>query len=165
MQTLRKGTWKELPTRGQRLLAWYTLAFPHAQVMLGLYLPLALLSAFVLHLPVPLALLTWLPVLLLVAHFVTSVVGLYEFTADHGLRATPGRVALMALTFVPYQLVLAYSAVRALRRHLRGIGDWEKTTHVGAHRTEPVAGTASAPTEGVGGTASAPIEGVGGRAA
>jgi cellulose synthase/poly-beta-1,6-N-acetylglucosamine synthase-like glycosyltransferase len=36
MQTLRKGTWKQLPTRHQRFLAWYTLAFPHAQAVLGL---------------------------------------------------------------------------------------------------------------------------------
>jgi glycosyltransferase XagB len=134
MQTLRKGTWRELPSRRQRWLAWYTLAFPYAQAGLGLYLPVAMLCAFGLHAPVALVLLSWLPVVLLVAHFVTSVVGLYEFTGAHGLRASPGTVVMMALTWLPYQMVLAYSAARALRRQLRGIGDWEKTAHVGAHR-------------------------------
>jgi cellulose synthase/poly-beta-1,6-N-acetylglucosamine synthase-like glycosyltransferase len=137
MQTLRKGTWKQLPTRGQRLLAWYTLVFPHAQAALGLYLPVAVLAAFVLRAPVPVALLSWLPVLLIAAHFVTAVVGLYEFTGQHGLRASPGRVLIMALTWLPYQLVLAYAAVRALRRQLTGVGNWEKTAHVGAHRQVP----------------------------
>jgi cellulose synthase/poly-beta-1,6-N-acetylglucosamine synthase-like glycosyltransferase len=134
MQTLRKGTWKELPTRGQRMMAWYTLAFPHGQALLGLYLPIALLTALVLRAPVLTAMLSWLPVLLIGAHFMVSVVGLYEFTDEHGLKPSPGRVVTMALTWLPYQIVLAYAALRALRRQLKGVGDWEKTTHVGAHR-------------------------------
>jgi cellulose synthase/poly-beta-1,6-N-acetylglucosamine synthase-like glycosyltransferase len=137
MQTLSKGTWKELPTRGQRFLAWYTLMFPYAQALLGLYLPVALLTAFVLTLPVPVTLLSWLPVLLLGAHFVAQVAGLYEFTDAHGLRASPRILVVMALGWMPYQLVLAYSAGRALRRQMRGHGDWEKTAHIGAHRTAP----------------------------
>ena len=153
MQTLRKGTWKQLPTRHQRFLAWYTLAFPHAQAVLGLYLPVALFTAFVLRAPVTVALLSWLPVLLLTAHFVTAVVGLYEFTDAHGLKASPGRVLVMALTWLPYQVVLAYAAARALHRQWRGVGNWEKTTHVGAHRTagtQPAASPAPAG-EGVSG--------------
>jgi cellulose synthase/poly-beta-1,6-N-acetylglucosamine synthase-like glycosyltransferase len=150
MQTLQKGTWKELPTRHQRFLAWYTLAFPHAQALLGLYLPVALMTAFVLQAPVGVALLSWLPVLLLAAHFIAAVVGLYEFTGAHGLKASPVRVVVMALTWVPYQLVLAYAAIRALRRQWQGVGNWEKTAHVGAHRVaQPTA--EPAPVEGVGG--------------
>jgi cellulose synthase/poly-beta-1,6-N-acetylglucosamine synthase-like glycosyltransferase len=143
MQTLRKGTWKQMPTREQRILAWYTLVFPHAQALLALYLPVALLTAFVLQAPVPVALLSWLPVLLIAAHFLTSVVGLYEFTAAHRLPASRRIVLTMALTWVPYQMVLAYAALRALRRHLMGIGNWEKTAHIGAHRTAPAEEVAS----------------------
>ncbi|MCW2642418.1 MAG: glycosyl transferase family protein [Dactylosporangium sp.] len=134
MQTLRKGTWKELPTRKQRWLAWYTLMFPYAQALLGLYLPVAVLTAFVLRVPVPIALLSWLPVLLLAAHFITQVIGLYEFTEAHEMRATPRTVVTMAVGWLPYQMLLAYSAMRALKRQLGGVGDWEKTAHVGAHR-------------------------------
>jgi cellulose synthase/poly-beta-1,6-N-acetylglucosamine synthase-like glycosyltransferase len=137
MQTLRKGTWKQLPTRGQRLLAWYTLVFPHAQALLGLYLPVAVLAALLLRAPVPVALLSWLPVFLITGHFLTAVIGLYEFTEAHGLKASPWTVLVMALTWLPYQLVLAYAAMRALRRQMLGIGDWEKTAHIGAHRTAP----------------------------
>jgi glycosyltransferase XagB len=134
MQTLRKGTWKQLPTRKQRLLAWYTLAFPYGQAGLGLYIPITLLTTFVMRAPVPLVLLSWLPLWLFVAHFVTSVVGLYEFTGAHGLRASPRTVVMMFFSWIPYQMVLAYSAARALRRQMRGAKDWEKTAHVGAHR-------------------------------
>jgi cellulose synthase/poly-beta-1,6-N-acetylglucosamine synthase-like glycosyltransferase len=139
MQTLRKGTWKQLPTRQQRFLAFYTLAFPHAQAMLGLYMPLALLMMFTMEAPVVLALASFLPVLLLAAHFLTQTVGLYEFADAHGLKASPGTVLKMAITWYPYQMVLAYAALRALRRQLIGRGDWEKTKHVGALRREPAA--------------------------
>ena len=149
MQTLGKGTWKQLPTRHQRFLAVYTLGFPYAQAILGLYTPAALLMMFVLHAPVAVALLSFLPVVLLVAHFLTAVIGLREFTEAHGLVATPGLAVKMALTWIPYQLVMAYAAVRALRRQLAGRKDWEKTEHIGAHRTaiEPAA-AAIAPVAG-----------------
>lgn len=141
MQTLHKGVWKQMPTRRQRALAFYTLAFPHAQAMLGLYLPIALAMVFLVHAPVVVAMLSFLPVLFLIAHFLTAVVGLYEFADAHELKATPGTVVKMALTWLPYQIVLSYAALRALRRQLAGRRDWEKTAHVGAHRggTEAVA--------------------------
>ncbi|HEY8458261.1 MAG TPA: glycosyltransferase [Actinopolymorphaceae bacterium] len=134
MQTLAKGTWKDLPTFNQRALAFYTLSFPYVQAILGLYTPLALAMVFLVEAPVPVALLSFVPVLLLTAHFITAVIGLYEFTEAHGLRASPTIVVKMALTWIPYQLVLAYAAVRALRRQLSGERNWEKTQHVGAHR-------------------------------
>ena len=33
-------------------------------------------------------------------------------------------------------MVLSYAAVRATVRELRGINNWEKTAHVGAHRQD-----------------------------
>jgi hypothetical protein len=40
----------------------------------------------------------------------------------------------MALGYLPYQWVLSYAAVRAVWRQVRGINNWEKTKHIGAHR-------------------------------
>jgi hypothetical protein len=34
---------------------------------------------------------------------------------------------------VPYQLLLCLAALRAVWRELRGIHNWEKTAHAGAH--------------------------------
>lgn len=137
MQTLGKGTWKQMPTRTQRWLALYTLAFPNAQAALGVYVPLSLIMTFALKAPVPVALVSYLPVLLLAAHFMVNVVGLYEFTEAHGLDASPVMVVKMAVAWFPYQWVLAYAAVRALNRHMRGISNWEKTAHSGQHRESP----------------------------
>jgi glycosyltransferase XagB len=145
MQTMQKGTWKQMPTRTQRWLAFYTLAFPKAQAALGFYVPLSLIMIFTLHLPVLVALISWLPVLLLAAHFMLEVIGLYEFADAHGLEASPWMVLKMALVWYPYQLVLAFAAVRAFSRQVRGVNNWEKTKHTGQHRdtpTEVLAGAA-----------------------
>jgi cellulose synthase/poly-beta-1,6-N-acetylglucosamine synthase-like glycosyltransferase len=141
IQTMQKGTWKGLPTRKQRLLAAYTLAFPMFQAVLGLYFLFSLVTMFALKVPVQVALISYLPVVMLIAHFLVSAVGLREFTAAHGLKMTRGDLIRMALAWLPYQLVLAYAAGRAVVRQARGINNWEKTAHVGAHRgpsIEPV---------------------------
>jgi len=135
MQTLRKGTWKQMPTRKQRWLAFYVLAFPRGQALLGIYFVVSLGMILVLKVPVLIALISYLPVLLLVAHFLTQAVGLYEFTEAHGLEASPKAVLRMAIAWFPFQMVLSYAAMRAMRRQLLGRHDWEKTQHVGAHRT------------------------------
>jgi glycosyltransferase XagB len=134
MQTLRKGTWKALPTRKQRLLAVYTLAFPYSQATLGIYFLMSLMTIYALKAPVLVALVSYLPVLVLLANFMMSAVGLYEFTKAHGLEASPSAVLRLAIAWFPYQLVLAYAALRAVRRDLAGINNWEKTQHTGAHR-------------------------------
>jgi cellulose synthase/poly-beta-1,6-N-acetylglucosamine synthase-like glycosyltransferase len=136
MQTLRKGTWKLLPTRKQRWLAAYTLAFPYLQALLGIYFVVGLATMFAFKAPVLVALVSYLPVLALLANFLMSVVGLKEFTRAHGLESAPGATLRLALAWFPYQLVLAYAAMRAVRRQMRGISNWEKTAHVGAHREE-----------------------------
>lgn len=134
IQTLRKGTWKRMPTRRQRFLAFYTLAFTHMQAALGVYVPISLLMMLLVNTPVQVALVSYLPVLMLAAHFTTSMVGLYEFTEAHHLPANWRMVIKLAIAWYPYQLVLAYAALRAFRRQLKNQTDWEKTRHIGAHR-------------------------------
>jgi cellulose synthase/poly-beta-1,6-N-acetylglucosamine synthase-like glycosyltransferase len=134
LQTLFKGEWKQLPRLGQRLLAIYTLGFPAAQAVLGIYIIVALLMLFIVKVPVFTAILLDLPFYLLAAHFTLSVIGLFEFTKAHGLKLTWKTLVIMALGYLPYQWVLAYASVRATLRQVRGINNWEKTQHVGAHR-------------------------------
>jgi glycosyltransferase XagB len=134
MQTLNKGTWRLLPTRGQRWLAFYTLAFPNVQAALGVYVPASLVMTLTLKAPIAVALVTYLPVVVLAAHFMVNVIGLYEFTSAHELKASPTMVLRMGLAWFPYQWVLAFAAVRAVNRQLRGARDWEKTDHAGQHR-------------------------------
>jgi hypothetical protein len=55
---------------------------------------------------------------------------------------------VMALGYLPYQWVLAYASVRATARQLRGITNWEKTQHIGAHRQAEPREVTSSPTHG-----------------
>jgi glycosyltransferase XagB len=134
LQTLLKGEWKQLPRLGQKIMAIYTLGFPIAQAVLGFYILVSVLMMFTLKIPVLIALTLDLPFYLLVAHFTLTVIGLYEFTAAHGMKPTWKTPLVMALGYLPYQWVLAYASVRATLRQVRGINNWEKTQHIGAHR-------------------------------
>jgi glycosyltransferase XagB len=134
LQTLMKGEWKRLPHRKQRLLALYTLSFPILQVMLGLYVIAAVVSIVTIRAPVLVAIVLFFPLYLLGAHLCLAVCGLYDFGHAHGLKPGWMTVVVMALSFMPYQVVLSYAAVRATVRQLRGVTNWEKTKHVGAHR-------------------------------
>ena len=87
LQTLLKGEWKRLPTFNQRLLAFYTLAFPSAQAVLGVYVLSSLVMMFTIKTPGGVAIILDLPFYLLLAHFLLSVIGLFEFTDAHGLKA------------------------------------------------------------------------------
>jgi cellulose synthase/poly-beta-1,6-N-acetylglucosamine synthase-like glycosyltransferase len=142
LQVLAKGDWMRLPTWKQRLLACYTLAFPLLQALTTLYIPLSLYLMFFAKVPVLVAMLSSLPLYMVLIQFGISVVGLYEFTSVHRLK--PGLLwpLWMLLAFFPYQWMLGYAALRGVWRHLRGINNWEKTAHVGAHRVGEVASNA-----------------------
>lgn len=137
LQTLKKGEWRRLPSFEQKMLAVYTLGFPMAQAVLGLYVLISLVMMFTVKTPVLTAIVLSLPLYLLAAHFTLALLGLYEFTDAHGLRPSLKTPLVMALGYLPYQWVLSYAAVRAARRELAGINNWEKTAHVGAHRQDP----------------------------
>jgi cellulose synthase/poly-beta-1,6-N-acetylglucosamine synthase-like glycosyltransferase len=136
LQTLGKGEWRKLGSFYQQFLAIYTLAFPIFQAALALYIPVSVYMMFTIRTSVVIAMVLLLPLYLLLAHYVISVVGLYEFAHAHGLRPSLTRPVSMAASYLPYQWVLAYAAVRAMLRQLRGVSNWEKTKHVGAHRVD-----------------------------
>lgn len=136
LQTLRKGDWLRLSNWKQRLMAAYTLGFPTAQAVLALYVPVSLWMMFTTKVPVWQALILLLPAYLLVSHYFMAIVGLFEFTEAHGLRPSWKTPLAMAAAYLPYQWLLAYSAFRAFVREVRGISNWEKTHHVGAHRVD-----------------------------
>jgi dolichol-phosphate mannosyltransferase len=133
LQTYRKGEWRALPTVRQRLLARYTLVMPLVQALTGVILPLAIVSAVLLSLPVGLALLTFLPLIPVVAGLGGDVVALREFTRLYGLKARPGDYVRLVLGLFPYQFILSAAALKAAVREARGVNTWYKTAHAGAH--------------------------------
>ena len=142
LQVVAKGDWLRLPTWPQRLLALYTLAFPVFQAITMIYLPISLWMMVFVKMPILVAMISTLPVYVLVIQFVISLVGLYEFTGVHGLRPSLLTPLWLLAAYMPYQWLLAFAALRALWRQLRGVNTWEKTAHIGAHRTPRDAATA-----------------------
>jgi len=142
LQVLGKGTWFRLPTWGQRILAFYTLVFPVLQALTVLYVPLSLWLIAYAKVPVGLAMLSSLPLYVLIIQAIISAIGLHEFTRIHGQRASARAIVLLLVSYLPYQWLLGYAALRAIWRQLLGRNSWEKTTHIGAHReAEHQAGT------------------------
>jgi cellulose synthase/poly-beta-1,6-N-acetylglucosamine synthase-like glycosyltransferase len=134
LQILGKGDWLRLPTWSQRLLALYTLGFPLIQASTVIYLPISLWLMFFGKLPILLALISSLPVYVLFVQIIISLVGLAEFTALHKARPALFALTWMLVTYMPYQWLLGFAALRAVWRQIRGVNNWEKTRHIGAHR-------------------------------
>ena len=136
IQTLRKGTWKRLPTRRQRWLAFYTLAFPRARPCSALYFLFSLVTMFSLKVPVLVALISYLPVFMLVASFLVSVIGLHEFTGAHGLKVSPGATwSGWRSRGFPTSWCSAYAAAaRGGDARCAASATGRRTQHVGAHR-------------------------------
>jgi transcriptional regulator with GAF, ATPase, and Fis domain len=70
-----------------------------------------------------------------------TLVGTIVFTREYHVRLPVTLPVVAILTFLPYQIVLGASSVRAVARALRRQNNWEKTAHIGAHRV-PVASPA-----------------------
>jgi cellulose synthase/poly-beta-1,6-N-acetylglucosamine synthase-like glycosyltransferase len=140
-QVLLKGDWLRLPTWTQRAMALYTLGFPLFQALMIVYVPISLWSIMSAKVPVLVAMVSTLPMYMLVIQLGICAVGLYEFTTVHGIH--PSRTALLHLlvAYLPYQWLLGYAALRAVWRQLRRVNTWEKTAHTGAHRLTPSSAT------------------------
>ncbi|WP_231983423.1 glycosyltransferase [Mycobacterium sp. 852002-51961_SCH5331710] len=134
MQVYQKGEWRKLPTRRQRLLARYTLAMPFLQAATGALVPIAIVCMFVLKVPVPLTLLTFLPLVPTMVTVAVEAAALGEFGKEFGVRIRLWDHVRLVLGAFPYQLLLAAAAVRSAWRQSRGQGGWEKTEHANAHR-------------------------------
>ena len=133
LQVLRKGHWRRLATRRQRLLARYTLAMPFLQAFTGLLIPLSILSIPLLEVPIGLALLSFVPLCVTLVILVVEVVGLYDLRRLFGGPARKRDVARLVFGTPLYQVVLAAAALRAVVREGFGKRDWEKTAHAGRH--------------------------------
>jgi glycosyltransferase XagB len=135
LQVLRKGEWRRLPTMRQRLLARYTLAMPFLQAFTGVLIPVSLVTMILLDLPVLAALITFVPLVATLAALAVEAAGLGEFCRSYGHRARLLDYLRLLVGTFPYHLLLGAAALRAVLRERRGERGWEKTAHVGAHRT------------------------------
>jgi cellulose synthase/poly-beta-1,6-N-acetylglucosamine synthase-like glycosyltransferase len=140
LQVLRKGDWRRLASRRQRMLARYTLAQPFLQAFSGVAIPFAIVTVLLVDVPVGIALVSFLPALPTAAMVIFEAVGLREFCRVYYVRVRLRDYLRLFLGTAPYQVVLAAGAFRAVMRELRGERGWEKTAHSGAHRDSEASG-------------------------
>lgn len=135
LQVLRKRIWTRFPRRTQRMLAAYTLTYPFTQSLFGLLWLPALIATFALKLNVAVAMVSLLPLYALSFQFAASLLGLFDFARAYRLRIRPRDLLVFTISFLPYQMLLSFGALRAVYREQRGRTNWEKTAHTGAHRS------------------------------
>jgi glycosyltransferase XagB len=137
LQVLGKGDWRRLPGWRRRLLAAVTLGQPILDGVLLCSVPLMPLAFLYLKLPVLVAILSFFPLYAVALQMLTNVAGAVVFGRTFGEPVPWWLIARMPLTYLPYQWLIAFSALRATARHVRGDREWEKTDHRGAHRRSP----------------------------
>lgn len=140
IQVLRKGEWRRLPGRAQRALAVITLLTPFLIASSGLLLLLSVASMLFIPLPDGWSLLTFLPILPMLATLVAECVGLHDLGQVVGRRPGIRHYLLLVIGLPLFQALLMFAAARACWRMAAGHTSWEKTNHVGVHLTTPAAG-------------------------
>ncbi|MEA2638619.1 MAG: glycosyltransferase XagB [Chloroflexota bacterium] len=145
LQVLGKGDWLRLRGWRQRLLALYSLSSPLLQGITVLYLPVSIWTMLYASVPIPVAMISSLPLYMVTLQYLVSVAGLYEFARVHHLKPSRWSALQLLAAFMPYQWLLGFSALRAVWRQVGGNNSWEKTVHTGALRRGPQAPLAYAP--------------------
>ncbi|HVT22435.1 MAG TPA: glycosyltransferase [Mycobacteriales bacterium] len=135
LQVLRKGVWRDLPTRRQRMLARFTLAQPFLQAFAGLCIPASIAFALFVKAPLAIALVTFVPAIPTIAMICFEIVGLREFCRVYYVRARARDYATLIIGTPVYMMLLGFAAMRAVAREMSGNTSWEKTAHSGAHLT------------------------------
>jgi cellulose synthase/poly-beta-1,6-N-acetylglucosamine synthase-like glycosyltransferase len=134
LQILFKGDWLKLPSFSKQFLALYLFLQPAVHVLTTfnlLALPFFALSA---HVPVGLALFSFVPSYTLLLHLGLSFLGLLDLCQRYKLPSSFKLFFKTLIFFFPYQIVLGYAFFRAALRLVTGVKTWEKTVHVNAHR-------------------------------
>ncbi len=135
IQILFKGEWLKLEKFSQRLLACYVLILPELQAFFTLMVPISLLMFFLVKLPLWFAMFTFMPLYCFLLAAFIDLAGLHEFLKAHKRKWSWREAFVMMLAFFPYQWMLSIGAIRAVLRHIQGTANWEKTAHIGQHRT------------------------------
>lgn len=134
IQIFFKSDWVDLPEFRQKFLSVYILLSPMIQVLLLLYIPLGIYISQEFVLPLYISLLSYMPFYLMAIQLTIYLIGFYKFTKAHNKEFSIFVILKMIFYYYPYQILLAYSSIRALTRFVFGIKGWEKTKHINAHR-------------------------------
>jgi cellulose synthase/poly-beta-1,6-N-acetylglucosamine synthase-like glycosyltransferase len=138
IQILDLGHWKEYDSFAKRAFCFYTLSFPVIQTILFFLTPATLFIGLFGKFPLFFALLSFIPLLIVLIQLTVNAIGIREFIIEQHLPYKKSVYFSLVVTFIPYQFLLGISALRALYREVFGITNWEKTIHHGTHRNNEI---------------------------
>jgi cellulose synthase/poly-beta-1,6-N-acetylglucosamine synthase-like glycosyltransferase len=134
IQILFRRRWLQLERPSQKLLALYVLLLPEIQAFFTLMIPVSIVMFFFVKLPIWIAIITFMPFYCLILAMFIDLAGLHEFVKVHHRKWRWSEALTLLIAFIPYQMLLGIGAVRAVWRQMRGVSNWEKTTHIGQHK-------------------------------
>ncbi|MGD8374032.1 MAG: glycosyltransferase [Candidatus Woesebacteria bacterium] len=129
-----KFQWMKMPRMSQKVLAGYILSTPFLQAFTALVLPLSIVTAVALKLPVAITMLLFAPFVPIGVTIVTQLIGLNNFGRAFNEKVSVWHYMSVACLAWLYQIVLGAAAVWAVARHLKGNNGWYKTGRSGQHR-------------------------------
>jgi cellulose synthase/poly-beta-1,6-N-acetylglucosamine synthase-like glycosyltransferase len=136
LQTLQKRDWCRLQGGRRRALAVITLGQPLLDACLLCSVPAVPVAMIFFKIPVLFAMLLYFPLYGVLLQMLANMTAAVVFTREFGEKLPLRVLARMPFTYLPYQWLIGFSALRATRRQLAGRRDWEKTEHLGAHRVD-----------------------------
>lgn len=134
LQILVKGNWRKLKLNKQRFTTLYILLTPLFQMLIFFYIPIGIFIAFTTKMSVVISLFSFVPLFLLILQLSTVIIGAHGFTKSYSLKYNWYLPLVFFITYLPYQLLLLLSSIRAVYRFITSNNLWEKTAHVNAHR-------------------------------
>lgn len=137
VQIFLDRSWRRLPTLQARFLTFYLLTAPIYLLFVVVATPIMVTVGMSAELPVRVSLFSFTPLLLTAILVSISIVGLNEFGRDQQVKLKVRDYVVLVVTYVPYMLMLFVSALRAIAREAAGKRSWEKTEHLGEHRSSP----------------------------
>lgn len=133
-QIFFKGDWLKLPMLKQKVVALYILLNSLLQAANFVFIPLGAYIALTQEVSLPVALLSYIPIYILLIQMITNLIGIREFASAYGKKLPMFFTLRMIAAYYPYQLVLSVAAVRAIFRLVTQKQAWEKTAHSNLHR-------------------------------
>ena len=130
MQIFFKGDWIKLPSFKQKLFILYILLWPFMQAILFFLIPVFAAANFFIKMPLILSLISFLPLYVLLIFGIISNLALYDFTKKYQRQFSFLVIPKIFLMIIPFQMLLGFSALRAMYRQIFGQLNWEKTEHL-----------------------------------
>lgn len=132
-QIVKEGNWKRLSPLKQII---FLSVFLYPVLSVVFYLGLIFSVVIRLEMPLLLSLFTFLPLGLLLFQFGIIFIALFEMLKNRKEKwKFPLAFFLFIVTYLPYQIIMVISTIRAIFRLAVSDMSWEKTSHINARKS------------------------------